>query len=143
MLRSDFVWVNFDEQFVTTNPEASRTFQIDGKPVGTGYLLIQAFDVNGTGHRILINGHDLPSFDIPPQEGNGRWTTWMDRIPPTYLCQGRNTITIRAASGTEPPGPLYVPDPFFVANVVIHWRENDNDGPGSIVDFESPSTTPG
>lgn len=122
MARSDFAWVNFDEQFNTSNPEATRTFEIDDIPIGTGYLLIQHFDVEIGNHRIIINGQDLPSFDIPaiPQNRitNDIWLTWMDRVPPGFLRQGDNRITIRrvTSQGTEA---------FRIANVAVHWRESD------------------
>jgi hypothetical protein len=123
MTRSDFVWIVFDELLETTNPSVTREFEVEGRPVDTGYLLIQVRDVEVGTHRIFINDEPLPSFDIPPQEGEGRWTTWMDRIPEGFLQQGRNTITIRAASATD--GLLIVADPFRVANVAVHWRERD------------------
>lgn len=68
MAHSDFTWVNFDEEFGPANQEATRTFRVEGHPIGTGYLLIQLFDVEFPGHQILINGQHLPSFDIPIQK---------------------------------------------------------------------------
>lgn len=118
MARSDFRWVNFDEQFNAGNTEATRTFNVEGPPRDgrgdTGYLLIQAHDVENGNHQILLNGNHLPSFDIP-EHGNQQWFTWMDRIPPGFLNQGQNRLTIRRSGN----------DDFFVANVVVHWREND------------------
>jgi hypothetical protein len=117
MARSDFAWVNFDFQFNAQNTQATRTFEVEGTPLnnGSGYLLIQAFDVERSNHRILINGQDLPSFDIPPQAGSNLWTTWMDRVPQSFLNPGQNRITIRRED----------PEDFFVANVLIQWREQD------------------
>ena len=123
MIRSDFKWVNFDENFTSSNPSATRTFQIDGNPIDTGYLLIQIRDIDiqqsqsVSSHRISINGEDLPSFDLPIQEGNNRWTTWMDRIPANFLQSGQNRITINREGNS---------DVFFVANVAVHWRERDS-----------------
>ncbi|NJP10360.1 MAG: hypothetical protein HC866_13525 [Leptolyngbyaceae cyanobacterium RU_5_1] len=96
MARSDFSWVSFDFQFNAQNPQATRTFTIEGNPLssGDGYLLIQAFDVERDDHRILINDQDLPSFDIPPQSEGSLWTTWMDRVPQSFLNRGQNRITI-------------------------------------------------
>ena len=117
MARSDFAWVNFDEQFGSSNRTATRTFQIDGDPIGTGYALIQHFDVEVGNHRILINGQDLPSFDIPAQNTiNHLWVTWMDRIPEGLLTRGENRITIRRVTSETTEG-------FFIANVAVHWRE--------------------
>jgi len=123
MARSDFVWIVVDEVLNTSNPFVTREFELEGRPMDTGYLLIQVLDVEVGVHRIFINDEPLPSFDIPPQEGKGRWTTWMDRIPEGFLRQGRNTITIRAASAAD--NLLIVADPFRVANVAVHWRERD------------------
>jgi hypothetical protein len=123
MARSDFVWIVVDESLETTNPFVTREFEVEGRPIDTGYLLIQVLGVEVGVHRIFINDEPLPSFDIAPQEGEGRWTTWMDRIPEGFLQQGRNTITIRAASATD--RILTVADPFHVANVAVHWRERD------------------
>lgn len=116
MEHSDFKLINFDEQFNSNNTSATRTFTVDGNPIDTGYLLIQCFDVENNNHQILINNRDLPSFDIPTHNNN-QWFTWMDRIPSGFLQQGQNRITIRRSS-TNPN------DGFFVANVVINWREN-------------------
>lgn len=115
MARSDFTWINFDFQFNAGNTETTRTFTIEGNPLntGNGYLLIQAFDVEQSNHRILINGQDLPSFDLPQQAEGSIWTTWMDRVPQSLLNQGQNRITIRRVGSEN----------FFVANVVVQWRE--------------------
>ena len=122
MTRSDFVWVNFDESFNPLNNFASRRFWIDGSPTGAGYLLIQARDVDlpqassESFHRIQINGMELPAFDIPFQEGNQRWTTWMDNIPSGFLRYGLNWISIRRVSDV---------DSFDIASVAINWRESN------------------
>ncbi|MEO1391623.1 MAG: hypothetical protein AAFV90_01770 [Cyanobacteria bacterium J06634_5] len=115
MASSDFTWVNFDAQFSANNPETTRTFEIEGNPLnnGNGYLLIQAQDVEQGNHRILINNQNLPSFDIPVQGGNNLRTTWMDRVPQSFLRQGQNRITIQR-EGSES---------FFVFNVMVQWRE--------------------
>lgn len=117
MARSDFAWINFDFQFNAQNSSVTRTFNIEGNPLGSGdaYLLIQAFDVQGGNHRILINGQDLPQFDIVPQSSNNVWTTWMDRVPQNLLNSGENRITIRRVAPPE--------DTFTVANILIQWRE--------------------
>ena len=114
MIHSDFKWVNFDTVFNSTTTEATRTFQVDGIPFDTGYLLIQHFDVELPCHSISINGRNLPSFDIPAQQTIDRaWFLWMDRIPEGFLKQGTNEITIKR-EGSE----------FFkIANVVVNWRE--------------------
>ncbi len=137
MARSDFAWVNFDQDFNSSNEIVTRTFAIEGHPTGTGYLLIQVQDVELPGHRILINDQDLPDFDIPPHPHPPddtdfrQWVTWMDRIPPSFLRQGQNSITIGRRSANFGSGRFRdrltsVPaskDFFRVANVAIHWRE--------------------
>jgi hypothetical protein len=123
MARADFAWVNFDSRFTATNTEETRQFNVDGQPIGTGYLLIQALDIDrNQGHRIQINDRDLPSFDLPTQEGNGKWSAWMDRIPSGYLRSGPNTIKI-IRHPEQIGGTFYVSDDFYIGNVAIHWRE--------------------
>ncbi len=119
MPHADFAWVAFDQQFNSSNPVATRNFVVDGDPIGTGYLLIQHFDVEVGNHRILLNGQDLPSFDIPAQSTiDHLWQTWMDRIPAGFLHQGENQITVRRVTSEAT-------EAFFVANIAIHWRENN------------------
>jgi hypothetical protein len=129
MTQSDFAWVNFNHTFTPATPTATRNFQVDSPPIeagpagadvrAVGYVLVQAFDVENTAgpqqsqHRILINGVDLPDFDIPVE--GGAWQTWMDHIPPGVLAVGNNTIRI-IHGGADADG-------FRVANVAIHWRE--------------------
>lgn len=129
MFNSDFVWLNFDQEFTQPNQEATRSFQIDDTPEtastaqsnisAEGFLLIQARDVGNSStdegdpitHRILINGRHLPSFDLVDNEG---WNLWMDRIPEGFLRRGTNRLTIRRRAV----------DRFRVANVVVQWRES-------------------
>ncbi len=114
MARSDFTWVNFDNELNTGTPVATRTFNVEGNPTSIGFLLIQYFEAENNDHQILINDRDLPSFDIPANKNaNEQWFTWIDRIPPGFLHQGENRITIRRTS-TEKIG---------IANVAIHWRK--------------------
>ncbi|WP_171236967.1 serine hydrolase domain-containing protein [Ruegeria sp. HKCCA6837] len=120
-LCTNFAWINFDEKFNGTNREATRTFAIEGEPVGTGYLLIQVRDVELSGHRLLINGKDLPSFDIPADPENQVWRIWMDRVPPNFLRSGQNRLTIRRQF--DDPTTVRDAEAFFVANVAVHWRE--------------------
>lgn len=113
---SDYAWVNFDVKFTDSNPSASRTFNInDGiEPEFTGYMLIQAKDVEFGAHSIVVNDIPLPGFDIPTQAGNDHWTTYMDRVPPNVLRAGANRITINRNTSN---------DDFNVANIVVHWRQ--------------------
>lgn len=130
MTNSDFAWLNFDEAFNAANPTATRGFRIDGVPVSAtqensditseGYILIQAEDVGRDNtakddgdraeHRILVNGRNLPAFDMIAHEG---WNLWIDRIPEGFLQQGDNRLTVARAPG----------DNFRIANIVVHWRE--------------------
>jgi hypothetical protein len=112
--RAMFAWVNFDTQFLPSGPHSqARTFHVPGEPRYTGYLLIQAQDVESGSHAIAINGQDLPSFDLVPDATSGHWKVWMDRVPPGYLTQGTNRIEIRLVGN----------DSFTIANVAVHWRE--------------------
>lgn len=122
MARSDFTTVNFfDERFGGDITEATRTFNIEGNPISTGYLLIQHFDVEVRGHQILINNRNLPGFDIPPHKDiNEQWFTWMDIIPQGFMHQGKNSITIKRTNCDKRPERC---EGFRVGTVAIHWRE--------------------
>ena len=75
--RAMFAWVNFDTQFLPSGPHSqARTFHVPGEPRYTGYLLIQAQDVESGSHAIGINGQDLPSFDLVPDATSGHWKVW-------------------------------------------------------------------
>ena len=117
MVRSDFAWVVFDVQLNENNQQHTESFNIEGNPLdrGNAYLLIQAFDVEYDLHRIFINGQALPSFDLPKQSKKGIYTTWMDRVPQSFLQSGANKITIKREDN----------DDFYVANVMVQWREED------------------
>lgn len=113
MAQADFKWVNFDTNFNSSTTNASRTFTVDSTPANdTGYLLVQAFDVERGNHRLRLNDKDLPSFDIP-KHGDKQWFTWMDRIPPGFLKKGTNKLEILRMGQED----------FTVANVAVHWRE--------------------
>lgn len=93
------------------NQTPVRSFVIGQRPIGAGYLLVQAFDVDNENHRILINGIDLGGWDIA---SDGGWQTWMDVIESGVLQQGNNTIQFIRAGGN---------DNFVIASVVVNWRE--------------------
>ena len=76
-----------------------KSFPIEGDPLDDAYLLINHTDVHNSGHRILINGSDLPGVDMP--DADGKWSTQMVLLPPGRLRRGINSVQ------------------------VIHWREND------------------
>jgi len=127
-LRSDFRLVVFNEHLgdkagdikagwanFVGNQTTIRNFYIDGYPTNEAYLILQAYDIHKSGHKILINGQDLGGFDIPPDPG--KWQTWMDRIDTTKLKKGNNTIQIVRDASTG--------DNFIVCMVIIHWRESD------------------
>ena len=123
-LRADFEIINFSSHlgdkksdikapWATFHGDVSpvKNFFIGQRPVGAGYLLVQAYNVNNENHRILVNGIELGGFDIPTESG---WQTWMDVIQVGVLKQGNNTIQIKRTTGG---------DNFIVANVTVHWRE--------------------
>jgi hypothetical protein len=117
MARADFVFFSIDEELsgaFVADQTAVKEFVIDGKPVGQGYILIQTFDVQLAGHSILINGKNLPDWDLPKHPAREVWQTWMDRIPAGVLKQGKNTIQI-----TKQPGF----DKFEIRGISINWRE--------------------
>jgi hypothetical protein len=127
-LRSDFRLITFNKHlgnnegdidapsFQFLGNQASKTFTVEGRPTGSGYLIVNTFDVDNAGHRVQINGKNLGGFDLPKKAANNRWQTRMDPIERGILQQGTNTIVIKRASGG---------DNFLIGNVVVHWRESD------------------
>jgi hypothetical protein len=115
MSHADFVFITVNEVLggVGNDQTDLKKFNIDGKPTGAGYLLIQAHDVEHSGHRILINGKDLPGSDLPANPVNSQWQTWMDQIPAGYLKQGENSLLIMKIGGEQ----------FTVRGVSVNWRE--------------------
>lgn len=115
MAHSDFVFLSIDETLdgAIGDATAVKEFTIDGTPLGHGYILIQTFDVQEAGHRIVINGKDLTGMDFPTHPTGNVWQTWMDRIPAGILKQGKNTLQIHKQAGT---------DAFRVQGASINWR---------------------
>ena len=127
-LRSDFRLIHFLEHLgdkagdikapwakFVGNQTTVRNFYIDGTPAWEAYLVVQLYDVHNYGHKILINGHDLGGWDIPPAVD--KWQVWMDVIDVTKLKKGNNTVQIVRDASTG--------DNFLVGSVAIHWREYD------------------
>ena len=116
MIRADFQWVNFDTQFDDTETVEHRTFFVEGNPIGTGYLLIQARDV-----------------DINPNHREFKLMRWIFLLLTFPLKKAINVglpgwIVFRMATYIPvSTGSLFVAlggaDDFFVANVAVHWRE--------------------
>ena len=126
---ANFAVVNFNEHLgnsvddlnapgftFTGNQTSARNFNISGAPIGTGYLIVQTLDVQNEGHRILINGGDLPGQDLVRTQVN-RWQDVMDTIPEGFLRQGNNSIQIIRASGG---------DNILIGAMVIHWQEQSS-----------------
>ena len=97
------------------NQTILKSFNIPGISTDSGYLIIQVLDVKNQGHRIRVNGTDLPGIDIVRTREN-EWQDVMDVIPAGILQQGNNTIQILRASGG---------DNILVGNAVINWKEQD------------------
>jgi hypothetical protein len=93
---------------------SEKEFEIEGKPVGEGYVLLNIAGVQSYNHRILINGRGLGGRDIPAT--GDRWDTWMDGIEEGVLRQGTNTIQVRRGRDG---------DNFLVEFAVVHWRESE------------------
>lgn len=81
----------------------TESFNIEGNPLdrGNAYLLIQTFDVEYNLHRIFINEQALPSFDIPKHSKKDIYTTWMDRVPQSFLQSGDRLVRIRWQTTTS------------------------------------------
>ena len=59
MANSDFAWVNFDSDFTAANPVETRNFTVEGDPIGTGYLLVQARSLDAIGSERLVHALGL------------------------------------------------------------------------------------
>jgi hypothetical protein len=97
------------------NQTSMKNFDIPGDPTGLGYIILQVFDVQNMGHKIIINGEDLPGEDIIRTSAN-RWQDVTDIIPPGLLKQGNNTIQIRSVGSV---------DNILVGAAMINWKEDD------------------
>ena len=127
MATADFAIVQFNEhlgddpgdlnvpefEFVG-NQTSLKHFSIPGEPTAAGYILIQAGDVQNKGHKILVNGIDLPGTDIN-RTREARWQDTFDVIPAGILSQGNNTIQIQRAGGG---------DNILIGYVMIHWKQS-------------------
>lgn len=127
MAKANFAVVRFDEHLgddvadipgaglytFVGNQTTAKQFEIGREPVGDGYLIIQVYDVQSTGHRIQVNGTDLPGQDIVPTD-TFRWESWVDIVSAGILQKGTNTIRVLRASGG---------DNIIIASIFIHWRE--------------------
>jgi hypothetical protein len=127
-LRADFEVINFWEHLgdkkgdINTSAKfvgdqsTVRSFYIGQRPLGAGFVTLQLFDIQNSGHHIKINGQELAGMDIPKHPAADRWLTWTDTIESGILRQGSNTIQIvRTSSG----------DNFIVRSVIVNWREVD------------------
>jgi hypothetical protein len=126
MAKSDFAIVKFGEHLGNDKADlnapaftfvgdrsSEKEFEIQGMPIGEGYVLLNIAGVQSYNHRILINGRNLRGADIPPT--GQRWATWMDGIEEGVLRPGRNTIQVRGGDS----------DNFLLEFAVIHWRQSE------------------
>lgn len=89
-------------------------FAIEQKPIGRGYFIINAFDVQKKWHRFEINGNPFRSAGLFPEGKANNWVTNFAIIPENILKQGNNTFQVIR----EPGG-----DNFLVNDIVINWHE--------------------
>ncbi|MCA9884071.1 MAG: hypothetical protein KC546_18325 [Anaerolineae bacterium] len=94
------------------NQSTLKSFNIEGHPVNSSYILVQTYDVDVESHEIFVNGMPLTGLNFPEHSG---WETWMVALKEGLLKQGMNTIQIVRDTRTT--------DDFIVGNVVIHWQE--------------------
>ncbi|MBW7988880.1 MAG: hypothetical protein FVQ84_02505 [Planctomycetes bacterium] len=131
MARSNFTLIAFTEHLGDNisdinapsydfkgNASSIKKFDINRTPIGEGYLILKAFDVNQVNHRIIINGTDLPGVDIgiKPVSKANLFVDTFDSIPEGILRKGENTVQIRLASGSK--------DNFVISMMIIHWKES-------------------
>ena len=124
-VRSDFTMIHFSEHLGSNevdlnapwarfvgNQSTLKTFNVDNRPTGEAYLLIQTLKVGVFSHKIIINGTELSGYNLPQHDG---WTVWMAGIDEGILKHGANTLQIIRDTSAQ--------DNFVVGYVVIHWRE--------------------
>lgn len=100
---------------LTGDQTTQKNFNVPGVPTGHGYIILQVYDVQNKGHKIIINGKDLPGEDIIRTREN-EWQDVTDVIPEGTLVQGNNTIQIKGASSD---------DNIMIGAVMINWKERD------------------
>lgn len=125
-IRSDFEIIYFGEHLGDKDSDISalaafvgnqttvKSFTINGVPTQDAYILLQVYDINSKGHKILVNGTDLGGWDIPPRPQ--QWQLWMDIIDTDNLVQGENTVQIVRDPSSK--------DNFLIEHAVIHWKES-------------------
>ncbi len=129
-LRADFAIITFNEHLGNKKEDLKiphnvnpiwvgdqttiKEFYIEGNPVfGHAYLQIMVYEVHFPGHKVLINGTELPFYDLPPCKGQ-----WLNSIAPIGVELRKNSInTIQIIRN-----PVHQ-DNFIIGHVVVHWRE--------------------
>ena len=89
-------------------------FTIEKEPVGRGYFIINAYDVQKKWHRFEINGNPFRSAGLFPDGSKGKWFTNFAIIPENVLHQGNNTFQVIRETGG---------DNFLINDIVINWHE--------------------
>lgn len=128
MTRSSFEVIGFDEHLgdvasdlnapgfrFTGDQTTERVFEISGDPKGAGYVILQLFDVENRGHKLFVNGKELPGVGIVTT-GPQRWQDTMEVIPDGMLRRGGNRLQLRRAPGG---------DNLLVGKAVVHWKEEE------------------
>lgn len=103
----DVPWAEF-----VGDKSSERTFTVETDAPEDAYLQIQAYDVGGFDHDVLLNGEPLSGFDLPPNDG---WQCWVDAVTGTDLREGENTLRFRRDDERR--------DAFVIGSVVIAWTE--------------------
>ena len=102
------------EVFAHAGPSCTKEFLIDGQPAGPGYATLQLFDLTSSTHTMLINGVELPRWDVPGPSSPNTWFSWTEAIPEGLLVRGSNQITLRCTDEEAR---------FLVRDVIVHWHE--------------------
>ena len=88
-----------------------KSFRIEGEPTDDAFLLMNHTQVNSLGHKVLVNGQELP--DLPVKDADDKSVTQMASIPPGRLQKGNNTLQFKLSGS----------DNFIIFYVVVNWRE--------------------
>ena len=104
----------FKKDFVFTEKESVKEFQMEEPPIGPALMTLQMFDVHPSQHEILVNGKPLRNWHFPQQKVEKFWFSWTEVIPEGFLNEGPNKITIRRQGEKEA---------FLIRDVIINWHE--------------------
>lgn len=127
MYISDFAVIRFNEHLGDNigdlntpfpfmgNMSSKKNFVIPFEPRGSGYVIMQVYDVEYPNHKLYINGISLGggAEGFLKATVKQRWRTTMDTFNQGTLKIGDNIVQVHRASGK---------DNILIGHLVIHWH---------------------